>query len=69
MEAPLYQCPLLPYLQPTRFHRCQTLVYKNGLRVQKRPEVGIGGDRLVQDLLIEGHLQEKEQDQETTPKK
>lgn len=59
--------PPLLYLQSSRFHRCQTLVYKNGLPVRKRPETGIGGDRLLQDLLIEGHTQEQEE--ETNPKK
>ena len=57
------------YLQPSRFHRCQTLVYKSGLPVRKRPETGIGGERLVQDLLIEGHTREREEEEDTTPKK
>ena len=37
-----------------RFHRCQTLGFKNGLAVQKRPDIGIGGERLIQDLLLSG---------------
>lgn len=40
--------------QPTRFHRCQTLDFRNGIPVQKKPMFGIGGQRLLQDLLIEG---------------
>ena len=59
----------LLYLQATRFHRCQTLGFKNGLPVRNRPETGIGGERLVQDLLIEGHNRGQNEEQETTPKK
>lgn len=40
--------------QPTRFHRCQTLDFRNGIPVQKKPMFGIGGQRLLQDLLIIG---------------
>ncbi|TRY71606.1 hypothetical protein TCAL_14884 [Tigriopus californicus] len=40
--------------QPTRFHRCQTLGFRNGIPVQKKPVLGIGGERLLQDLLIQG---------------
>ena len=57
------------HLQPTRYHRCQTLVFKNGLRVQKRPEAGVGGERLLQDLLIAGHDLDKDREGETDPKK
>ena len=35
-----------------RFHRCHTLGFKNGLRVQKTPSQAIGGTKTIQDLLI-----------------
>ncbi len=31
-----------------RFHRCQTLGFKNGLAIQRKPIIGIGGERLIQ---------------------
>ena len=35
-----------------RYHRCHTLGFKNGLRVQKTPSQAIGGTKTIQDLLI-----------------
>ena len=42
-----YRC-----LPQARYHKCQTLGFKNGLRVERKPVQAIGGDRLIQDLLI-----------------
>ena len=33
-----------------RWHKCHTLGFKNGLRVQKNPSQAIGGTKTVQDL-------------------
>ena len=42
-----------------RFHRCQTLGFKNGLAIQRKPIMGIGGERLIQDLLLSGQEDEE----------
>ena len=50
-----------------RFHRCQTLGFKNGLSIQKKPFQGIGGERLIQDLILSGQENDqrnKRQDEE-----
>lgn len=39
-------------LPVTRFHKTQTLGFKNGLAIQKKPTQAIGGVRIVQDLQV-----------------
>ena len=35
-----------------RYHKCQTLGFKNGLKVQKNPFQAIGGTKTVQNLQL-----------------
>ncbi|OWK13451.1 EFHC1, partial [Cervus elaphus hippelaphus] len=42
----------------TAFHRSQTLGYRNGYAVVRRPTVGIGGDRLQVNQLSQADLDE-----------
>ncbi|XP_071118908.1 EF-hand domain-containing protein 1-like [Haliotis cracherodii] len=55
--------PFLPgnsFNDPTRgkYHRPHSLGYKNGYAIQKRPEVGIGGETILHNQLNEAELDE-----------
>lgn len=43
-------------LQKSAFHRPQTLNYKNGFALPRRPTVGIGQDPLVSEQLLQQEL-------------
>lgn len=45
-------------LQKSAFHRPQTLDYKNGYAVPRRPTVGIGQDPLLSEQLIQQGISE-----------
>ena len=45
-------------MQLSKFHRSQSLGYKNGYAQQKRPEVGIGGVAIPYNQLSEQELDE-----------
>lgn len=49
---------LIFFLQKTAFHRSQTLGYRNGYAVARRPTVGIGGGRLPVNQLSQADLDE-----------
>uniref|UniRef100_A0A8D2A9A6 Progestin and adipoQ receptor family member 8 n=1 Tax=Sus scrofa TaxID=9823 RepID=A0A8D2A9A6_PIG len=51
-----WECGLA--LRKTAFHRSQTLGYRNGYAVVRRPTVGIGGDRLQVNQLSQAELDE-----------
>lgn len=60
---PVHGLPFLPGSSftdttKTAFHRSQTLGYKNGYAVVRRPVVGIGGDRLPYNQLSQDELDE-----------
>ncbi|XP_049621178.1 EF-hand domain-containing protein 1 [Suncus etruscus] len=63
MYKPMHGLPFLPgtsFKDPTKtaFHRSQTLDYRNGYAVFRRPTVGIGGDRLSVSELSQSDLDE-----------
>ncbi|XP_013366215.1 PREDICTED: EF-hand domain-containing protein 1 [Chinchilla lanigera] len=63
MSNPVHGLPFLPGMAvsdctKTAFHRSQTLGYRNGYAVARRPTVGIGGDRLQVDQLSQAELDE-----------
>ncbi len=39
-------------IKQNRYHKVQSLGFKNGLRVERKPVQAVGGDRLIEDLLI-----------------
>lgn len=45
-------------MQKSAFHRSQTLVYRNGFAVPRRPTVGIGQDPLLSEQLIQQQISE-----------
>lgn len=45
-------------VQKTKFHRSQTLGYKNGYSLPSRPTVGIGGEKIPYNQLSEADLDE-----------
>lgn len=45
-------------LQKSAFHRPQTLGYKNGFALPRRPIVGIGQDPLLSEQLLQQHISE-----------
>ncbi|XP_049980024.1 EF-hand domain-containing protein 1 isoform X2 [Alexandromys fortis] len=60
---PVHGLPFLPGSSftdstKTAFHRSQTLGYRNGYAVVRRPTVGIGGDRLHYNQLSQAELDE-----------
>uniref|UniRef100_A0ABI7YAQ0 EF-hand domain containing 1 n=1 Tax=Felis catus TaxID=9685 RepID=A0ABI7YAQ0_FELCA len=63
VSNPVHGLPFLPgssFRDPTKtaFHRSQTLGYRNGYAVVRRPTVGIGGDRLPVNQLSQAELDE-----------
>ncbi|XP_003404484.1 EF-hand domain-containing protein 1 isoform X1 [Loxodonta africana] len=63
VSNPVHGLPFLPgtsFTDPTKtaFHRSQTLGYRNGYAVARRPTVGIGGDRLQINQLSQAELDE-----------
>ncbi|KAM9074148.1 EF-hand domain-containing protein 1 isoform 2-T2 [Megaptera novaeangliae] len=63
MSNPVHGLPFLPGTSfkdstKTAFHRSQTLGYRNGYAVVRRPTVGIGGDRLQVSQLSQAELDE-----------
>ncbi|KAM5325684.1 EF-hand domain-containing protein 1 isoform 2-T2 [Glossophaga mutica] len=46
------------YVEKTAFHRSQTLGYRNGYAVTRRPTAGLGGDRLQVNQLSQADLDE-----------
>ncbi len=50
-----------------RYHRCQTLGFKNGLPVQRRPLLGVGMERLATDLHIKGKDEAQRRRDEEAP--
>ncbi|XP_061002891.1 EF-hand domain-containing protein 1 [Dama dama] len=63
VSNPVHGLPFLPGtsfkdLTKTAFHRSQTLGYRNGYAVVRRPTVGIGGDRLQVNQLSQADLDE-----------
>ncbi|KAM9233624.1 EF-hand domain-containing protein 1 [Dugong dugon] len=63
VSNPVHGLPFLPgmsFRDPTKtaFHRSQTLGYRNGYAVVRRPTVGIGGDRLQINQLSQAELDE-----------
>ncbi|ELV09923.1 EF-hand domain-containing protein 1 [Tupaia chinensis] len=63
VSNPVHGLPFLPgtsFPDPTKtaFHRSQTLGYRNGYAVTRRPTVGIGGDRLQVNQLSQADLDE-----------
>ncbi|KAM5256915.1 EF-hand domain-containing protein 1 [Ctenodactylus gundi] len=63
VSKPVHGLPFFPgtsFEDPTKtaFHRSQTLGYRNGYAVARRPTVGIGGDRLPVNQLSEAELDE-----------
>jgi len=58
-------------LQPSCYHRSQTLLFRCGFPVQRAPLSGVGGVRLVQDLNLENRgeeLRNEREDEEDFPK-
>ncbi|KAK1888910.1 EF-hand domain containing protein 1 [Dissostichus eleginoides] len=45
-------------VRKSAFHRCQTLVYRNGFALPRRPTVGIGQDPLLSEQLIQQQISE-----------
>ncbi|XP_038539686.1 EF-hand domain-containing protein 1 isoform X2 [Canis lupus familiaris] len=63
VSNPVHRLPFLPGTSfkdstKTAFHRSQTLSYKNGYAVVRRPTVGIGGERLQVNQLSQAELDE-----------
>ncbi|XP_040839468.1 EF-hand domain-containing protein 1 [Ochotona curzoniae] len=63
VSNPVHGLPFLPGTSfkdstKTAFHRSQTLGYRNGYAVVRRPTVGIGGDRLQINQLSQAELDE-----------
>nr|XP_027794026.1 EF-hand domain-containing protein 1 [Marmota flaviventris] len=63
VSNPVHGLPFLPgtsFKDPTKtaFHRSQTLGYRNGYAVVRRPTVGIGGERLQVNQLSPAELDE-----------
>ncbi|CAK7311485.1 EF-hand domain-containing protein 1 [Vulpes lagopus] len=63
VSNPVHGLPFLPGTSfkdstKTAFHRSQTLSYKNGYAVVRRPTVGIGGERLQVNQLSQAELDE-----------
>uniref|UniRef100_A0A8D2BB64 EF-hand domain-containing protein 1 n=1 Tax=Sciurus vulgaris TaxID=55149 RepID=A0A8D2BB64_SCIVU len=63
VSNPVHGLPFLPgtsFKDPTKtaFHRSQTLGYRNGYAVVRRPTVGIGGERLQVNQLSQAELDE-----------
>lgn len=49
---------ILLHFQKTKFHRSQTLGWKNGYSLPKAPEIGIGGDPIPVNKLTQEELDE-----------
>uniref|UniRef100_A0A2K6DLG3 EF-hand domain containing 1 n=1 Tax=Macaca nemestrina TaxID=9545 RepID=A0A2K6DLG3_MACNE len=63
VSNPVHGLPFLPGTSfkdstKTAFHRSQTLGYRNGYAIVRRPTVGIGGDRLQFNQLSQAELDE-----------
>ncbi|KAI2542678.1 EF-hand domain containing 1 [Homo sapiens] len=63
VSNPVHGLPFLPGTSfkdstKTAFHRSQTLSYRNGYAIVRRPTVGIGGDRLQFNQLSQAELDE-----------
>ncbi|XP_066215306.1 EF-hand domain-containing protein 1 [Saccopteryx leptura] len=63
VSNPVHGLPFLPGSSftdctKTAFHRSQTLGYRNGYAIARRPTVGIGGDRLQFNQLSQADLDE-----------
>uniref|UniRef100_A0A8C5Y6Z2 EF-hand domain-containing protein 1 n=1 Tax=Microcebus murinus TaxID=30608 RepID=A0A8C5Y6Z2_MICMU len=63
VSNPVHGLPFLPGTSfkdstKTSFHRSQTLGYRNGYAIVRRPTVGIGGDRLQVNQLSQAELDE-----------
>ncbi|XP_069873404.1 EF-hand domain-containing protein 1 isoform X2 [Dipodomys merriami] len=63
VSNPVHGLPLLPGSSfkdstKTSFHRCQTLDYRNGYAVIRRPAMGIGGDQLQSNQPSQAELDE-----------
>uniref|UniRef100_A0A2R8MQY8 EF-hand domain-containing protein 1 n=1 Tax=Callithrix jacchus TaxID=9483 RepID=A0A2R8MQY8_CALJA len=63
VSNPVHGLPLLPGTSfkdftKTAFHRSQTLGYRNGYAIVRRPTVGIGGDHLQFNQLSQAELDE-----------
>uniref|UniRef100_A0A8C9A0H1 EF-hand domain-containing protein 1 n=1 Tax=Prolemur simus TaxID=1328070 RepID=A0A8C9A0H1_PROSS len=63
VSNPVHGLPFLPGTSfrdstKTAFHRSQTLGYRNGYAIARRPTVGIGGDRLQFNQLSQAELDE-----------